>query len=222
MNRNNMKKTYKFLYVCAMVFFCFVIGIGIYLIFKNKQTNQTNKKPLPVLSPTLSRAHSPAPVQSPLTAPSQSDERFGTTTKMLAKVKTEIKDILTNSVRFDIETLYGKMLGNMNEYEIIECVKNSMIKNGIPFDSFNMDGSSTMNEPIIKMYNNNRQVYDILAQCNFLNLIGRIIAIAALIGGKKEKSENTINRFTDCLNTIDFSDIKVWNNISETVNQCLK
>ena len=114
------------------------------------------------------------------------------------------------------------MLGNINENQIIECVKNSMIKNGIPFDSFNMDGSSTMNEPIIKMYNNNRQVYDILAKCKFLNLIGRIIAIAALIEGKKEKSENTINRFTECLNIIDFSDIKVWNNISETVNQCLK
>ena len=211
-----MNKTYKFLYVCAMVFFGFVIGVGIYLILKNKQTNPTNKNPLPVLSrasPTPSRA---------LLVPSQSTERFETTTKMVTKVKTEIKNILTNSVRFDIETLYGKMWGNMNEYEIVECVKNSMIKNGIPLDSFNMDGSSTMNEPIIKMYNNNRQVYDILAQCNFLNLIGRIIAIAALIGGKNEKSENTINRFTECLNTIDFSDIQVWNNISETVKQCLK
>lgn len=214
MNRNNMKKTYKFLYVCAMVFFVFVIGVGIYLIFKNKQTKQTNKNP----SPVLSRSHSPSRA---LPAPSQSNERFENTTKMVTNVKTEIKNILTNSVRFDIEILYGKMLGNTNEYEIVECVKNSMIENGIPFDSFNMDGS-TMNEPIIKMYNNNRQVYDILAKCKFLNLIGRIIAIAALIEGKKEKSENTINRFTECLNTIDFSDIKVWNNISETVNQCLK
>lgn len=209
MNRNNMKKTYKFLYVCAMVFLGFVIGVGIYLIFKNKQTNPTNKNPSPVLSRAL-----PTPLQS--------TERFETTTKMVTKVKTEIKNILTNSVRFDIETLYGKMWGNINEYEIVECVKNSMIENGIPFDSFNMDGSSTMNEPIIKMYNNNRQVYDILAKCKFLNLIGRIIAIAALIEGKKEKSENTINRFTECLNTIDFSDIQVWNNISETVKQCLK
>ena len=215
MNRNDMKKTYKFLYVCAMVFFGFVIGVGIYLIFKNKQTNPTNKNP----SPVLSRSHSPSRA---LPVPSQSTERFETTTKMVTKVKTEIKNILTNSVRFDIETLYEKMLGNINENQIIECVKNSMIKNGIPFDSFNMDGSSTMNEPIIKMYNNNRQVYDILAKCKFLNLIGRIIAIAALIEGKKEKSENTINRFTECLNIIDFSDIKVWNNISETVNQCLK
>ena len=209
MNRNNMKKTYKFLYVCAMVFLGFVIGVGIYLIFKNKQTNPTNKNPSPVLSRAL-----PTPLQT--------TERFETTTKMVTKVKTEIKNILTNSVRFDIETLYGKMWGNINEYEIVECVKNSMIENGIPFDSFNMDGSSTMNEPIIKMYNNNRQVYDILAKCKFLNLIGRIIAIAALIEGKKEKSENTINRFTECLNTIDFSDIQVWNNISETVKQCLK
>ena len=217
MNRNDMKKIYKFLYICAIVFFGFIIGICIYLIFKNKQTNSTKQKPLP----SLSRSPSPSPSRA-LPAPLQSTERFETTTKMVTKVKTEIKNILTNSVKFDIGDLYEKMLGNINENQIIECVKKSMIKNGIPFDSFNMDGSSTMNEPIIKMYNNNRQVYDILAQCNFLNLIGRIIAIAALIGGKNEKSENTINRFTDCLNTIDFSDIQVWNNISETVKQCLK
>ena len=179
-----------------------------YLIFKNKQTSI---KPLSKL--LRSHSHSRA-----LPTPSRSTERFETTTKMVTKVKKDIKNILTN----DIGYLYEKILGNMNEYEIIECVKNSMNKNGIHFDSFDMDGSSTMNEPIIKMYNNNRQVYDILAQCNFLNLIGRIIAIAALIGGKNEKSENTINRFTDCLNTIDFSDIQVWNNISETVKQCLK
>ena len=215
MNRNDMKKIYKFLYICAIVFFGFIIGVCIYLIFKNKQTNSTKQKLLPSLS------RSPSPSRA-LPAPLQSTERFETTTKMITKVKTEIKNILTNSVKFDIGDLYEKMLGNINENQIIECVKKSMIKNGIPFDSFNMDGSSTMNEPIIKMYNNNRQVYDILAQCNFLNLIGRIIAIAALIGGKNEKSENTINRFTDCLNTIDFSDIQVWNNISETVKQCLK
>ena len=215
MNRNDMKKIYKFLYICAIVFFGFIIGVCIYLIFKNKQTNSTKQKLLPSLS------RSPSPSRA-LPAPLQSTERFETTTKMITKVKTEIKNILTNSVKFDIGDLYEKMLGNINENQIIECVKKSMIKNGIPFDSFNMDGSSTMNEPIIKMYNNNRQVYDILAQCNFLNLIGRIIAIAALIGGKNEKSENTINRFTDCLNTIDFSDIQVWNNISDTVKQCLK
>ena len=140
-------------------------------------------------------------------------ETFQSTSNKLTSVKHELHQLLAKS-NIDI---YEKAIGFLDEDEIVSCVQKKLQQNKIPLDLFYMDGVK-MSDPIIQMYMDNQKIYDILAKCKFLDLIGRIVFVAAIA---QTKSQN-FQKHLECLDKIDFTDIHVWKTMADPNGIVLK
>lgn len=155
-------------------------------------------------------------------------ETFASVPDKLDLLRNQLKQLLAKSVNYDVSTLFNNGVSsvNLDPLNITECVKKAMQKNKIPLATFTMEGNK-MSEPIIKMYYETPDVFKILGNCKFLELIGRIVAIAAW--ATKDKSNNSSKEhftyFVNCLDSIDWTDIKVWETMSDSkgiVMSCVK
>ena len=140
-------------------------------------------------------------------------ETFQSTSNKLTSVKHELRQLLTNS-NIDI---YEKAVGFLDEDEIVFCVQKTLQQTKIPLDLFYMDGVK-MSDPIIQMYMDNQKIYNILAKCKFLDLIGRIVFVAAIAQTKTQNLEKHL----ECLDKIDFTDISVWKTMADPNGIVLK
>jgi hypothetical protein len=147
-------------------------------------------------------------------------EPFESAANKLTDLKKDLRNLLTQTVDYDIKSFYDKSLGCLKEHEITQCVRNALKENKIPFDTFTMDGEK-MSDPILQMYNNDRRIYNILGRCDFLTLIGRIVSVAAWVSQGKRNKESS-EKFLKCLLHINFSDIRIWNTMSNPHGMVLK
>lgn len=150
-------------------------------------------------------------------------ENFTATSKNLDTLDTDIKNLLTTVVGKDVVDLYSRLeLGLVDQKKILGCIRQKMSNAKIPLDKFNMDGDR-MDTPILKMYQEDRKLYDILAECNFLRMIGRtlgLIMYVTYIQGYSKVDEDT---FGNCMNKFgDFSDINIWKNIGTVKDEFIK
>lgn len=148
-------------------------------------------------------------------------ETFKSTTDKIRSLKIDLKNLIVKNVGKDTENLYVQSVGLLKEYEVVYCVKKTLKKNKLPLGLFNMDGEK-MSDPIIKMYKKDQRVYDVLGNCGFLKLIGRIVSTATWLGTSQEKTKHQFSSFISCLNNINFKDIKVWENMSNPNGEVLK
>jgi len=151
-------------------------------------------------------------------------KNFSGISKNLDSLNTDIKRLLNTVIGKDVVTEYRRMnLGIDKEAEIMECIHQKMTEKNIPLDAFKMDGDR-MDTPIVKMYNENRELYDILASCNFLRMIGRTIGIIMYITYAQSSSTKVdSDKFGACMDKLgDFSDINIWNNIGTVGDMIVK
>ena len=154
------------------------------------------------------------------------DENLNSIKINIKKLNKDLKNLLETNLNYDIDDIFKKVFYGKEE-EIIKCVQSEMMKKGISLQSLNMNGND-MKEPIISIYNNNKQLYTILAKCNFLELIGSIIAIAGWVSSLKGNEKNNpklLQKVLACLDTINWEDINVWKNMSDEngeVMNCIK
>lgn len=119
-------------------------------------------------------------------------------------------------VKFQLVQMIGSDVYTWNVHDVLSCVEENMKRKKVK-NTFSMDGDS-MDEPIKKIYETNKPLYEILNECGFLRIIGQIVASAAWISS----NGSDINRYLNCLDSIDWGDIKVWNNISEIISSCME
>lgn len=140
-------------------------------------------------------------------------ETFVTTSNQLGTLKKDLYNLLTKSVNYEVKHMYHNGIGKFNEQQIMDCVHKTLKKEKLPMKSFHMDGGK-MDEPIIAMYKDNPKVYQVLAKCGFLDLVGRIVATAAWATSAKAKDPQSLERFIQCIDKIDFTQIQIWKSIS--------
>lgn len=137
-------------------------------------------------------------------------ETFTTTSSKLRNVKQELATLMGEE--------YKLVFNGWDENKIVKCVEKQLKSKNIPLTAFHMDGS-TMADPVIDMYNKSPQVYKVLGECKFLDLIGRIVSTAAWVNSQPKKD---VRAFLDCLETVDFTNIAVWKSISTPDSAVLK
>jgi len=155
-------------------------------------------------------------------------EAFATVPDKLNILRDELKHLLTKTVDYEVSTLFnqGVNMKQLDPWKIVNCVQKSLKKSKLPLTTFSMDGNK-MDDPIVKMYHTDPEVFKVLGKCRFLELIGRIVAVAAWTGlskgGKVPKSH--LKHFVNCLDSIVWTDIKVWETMSDPkgeVMMCVK
>lgn len=146
-------------------------------------------------------------------------EAFEQTVSNLHNLKADLLALLNKTLSNNATSVYQNTVGYLDEYRIMDCVGKTMIKYNIPFELFNMDGEK-MNDPIIKMYDENPKLYKALNDCKFLTLTGRIVSMAAWVTYSGKKKD--IQTFSDSLKTIDFGDIEIWKTISNPEGTVMK
>ena len=141
-------------------------------------------------------------------------ETFQVTSSNLDKVRNDLRILLEQTVNYDITNMYNSTV-NLDPDTIVNCVHKTMKLYKLPLTDFSMDGDQ-MDKPILDMYQNNPKVYQILGKCKFLELVGKIIAIAAWISNNGDKSQDALFDFLKCIHKINWSDIQVWKNMSDS------
>lgn len=114
-----------------------------------------------------------------------------------AKISNDISSVLKQLDKTDL-----------NHDKIMKCVVKKMKEYGIPISKFHMKGD-TLAKPIVDMYNETPKLFEILGQCRYLELIGKIIGMAS------RKPTSNYKQFVNCLDSINWTNINVWQNISE-------
>jgi len=142
-----------------------------------------------------------------------SRENFAQTATNLHNLKLDLVAMMTRTLKFNVNDIYQQIVGKYDEYKIIACIDSKMSRYNIPTSLFDMKGDK-MNEPILKMHKNNPKLFSTLEECGFLTLVGHIVATAAWISHSTNKSKESLIKFSDCLDKVDFSNIKVWENIA--------
>lgn len=153
---------------------------------------------------------------------------FEVTSNKFKDLHNDLKKLFISTINYDLNNFFTEIFLE-NEDEVLKCVENKMNDSDILFENFNMDGDN-MSEPILSMYNKNLELYNILGECKFLQLVGRTIALVNWIIYIKKSSEKDIQNqqllenFLNCLKLINWNDINVWKTISEkdgTVMTCI-
>lgn len=157
-----------------------------------------------------------------------STEAFATVPDKLDILRHDLKHLLTNSVDYEVNALFKKGISmeKLDPWKIVNCVQKSLKKRKLQLTTFSMNGDK-MDDPIIKMYNTSPEVFKVLGECKFLELIGRIIAVAAWADLAKNGNFpiSNLKHFVNCLDSIIWTDIKVWETISDSkgeVMSCIK
>lgn len=144
--------------------------------------------------------------------PTTSNEAFTDTSRNLEKLRADLRTFLAKSLDkdgtklFDIAFPPGRLAG------VVQCVEGRMRARNIALDSFNMDGL-TMDIPILEMSARYSDTYKILAQCGFLKVIGKLIAISTWLARKSDPSN--FGHFLTFLDTVPWTNAQVWKSMSD-------
>jgi len=156
--------------------------------------------------------------------PEPSDKVFEDTAQNFIKLKSDLKQMVDKTIGSDSSSIISKSM-SMDPQKILSCVKSKMKANGMRSYSFNMSGDK-LDAPIIAMHETNPKIFSILSECDFLSLVGRVIAIAAWATNSSDKSKENLIIFLSCIDRINWGSIDTWNDLSNGENspvmKCMK
>jgi hypothetical protein len=84
---------------------------------------------------------------------------------------------------------------------------------------FNLDGS-TIQEPVLKM-SQKPELFKELAKSGLLRFLGNVVAIATWCSESKNKTSPGFEKFSQCLDKINWNDVANWKEIDKLIEKCI-
>jgi hypothetical protein len=152
-------------------------------------------------------------------------------TKAESKVLSGIEEKLTK-LRDNLNTVVHKNISG-DKQNIENIFRSTMkIKPGDVVKSlsssdmlvdFSLDGE-TIQEPIMRMYSKNPHLFIAIGNSGLLEFLGKVIAISNWTQNGRNKSTTGFENIIKCLDTVNWRDIDIWKNISDSngvVQHCI-
>lgn len=127
----------------------------------------------------------------------------------------------TTGDREKIMMMYNELMGKYNGRMIAELAYS------LPpslCDDLNLDGS-TINDPVIKMYNKNNRLFMELVRIGLIPMLGETLAMSHWVQYANNKAFSGFSYFVSCLRKIDWSSKDVWSSINARtghVGKCIQ
>lgn len=188
-----MENKQIFFYVLVILI---VAGVGI-LFWRDRQVNDRF---------TISKHNRPS-------------DTFEQTAEQLTKLNEDLLSLINEKTGTDLAESYKKYLG-VSPADMVGRVKRAM-EGRFMLSTFTMEGDS-MDAPVLKMYANNKKLFELLGSVGYLTMLGKIIATSAWASSSTNPSPENLDAFWQYTDNIDWTFHVTWVNLATTVHRCMK
>lgn len=132
----------------------------------------------------------------------------------LQKLHTDTRQLLENKVNKKCAQVY-QIRFNPNTKEILKNVTDKMQEKSIPETELNMDGNKP-DEPILKIYQKNPELFKMLGECEFLTTLGTMVTVVSWIPQLEQQGDYKIfDKNMQNLIRRNWKDINTWQKLSD-------